>query len=40
MIERALRDHGGNITAAAAELGISRPTLYSLMQKFAVERKK
>jgi two-component system NtrC family response regulator len=35
----ALRRHQGNISAAAGELGISRPTLYELMEKLGVERK-
>lgn len=38
MVRRALRRNAGNITAAAAELGISRPTLYELMSKLGVPR--
>ena len=38
MIRQALRRSGGRISTAAAELGISRPTLYDLMQKLALER--
>lgn len=34
----ALKRHQGKITAAAAELGISRPTLYELMEKLGVEK--
>ncbi|MFT4071036.1 MAG: sigma-54 dependent transcriptional regulator [Dysgonamonadaceae bacterium] len=34
LIEKALRKYDGNISAIAAELGISRPTLYSKMKKF------
>lgn len=38
LVEQALRRHGGKITAAATELGISRPTLYELMEKLGVDR--
>jgi two-component system NtrC family response regulator len=38
MVQNALRRHGGNITSAALELGISRPTLYELMGKLAIAR--
>ena len=38
MIERALRKHSGKITNAAIELGISRPTLYELMEKLGIAR--
>jgi two-component system NtrC family response regulator len=38
MIQQALRKHGGKITAVAAELGVSRPTLYELMDKLAIVR--
>jgi two-component system NtrC family response regulator len=38
LVEQALRRHGGKITAAATELGISRPTLYELMEKLGVIR--
>src|SRR5436309_3298007 len=31
LIQRALARHRGNLTQVAAELGISRPTLYELM---------
>jgi len=37
-IQRALRNSSGKIAAAAAELGISRPTLYELMEKLGLER--
>jgi two-component system NtrC family response regulator len=36
MIRQALKRHAGKITSAAAELGISRPTLYELMDKLGV----
>jgi two-component system NtrC family response regulator len=38
MIQRALRKHGGKIAATATELGVSRPTLYELMEKLAIAR--
>jgi two-component system NtrC family response regulator len=38
LIRRSLRKHSGRITSAAAELGISRPTLYELMEKLGVAR--
>jgi two-component system, NtrC family, response regulator len=38
LVEQALRRHGGKITGAANELGISRPTLYELMDKLGVAR--
>jgi two-component system NtrC family response regulator len=36
LIEKAMARHGGNITQVAAELGVSRPTLYELMGKLAI----
>jgi two-component system NtrC family response regulator len=38
MIQQALRKHSGKITPAALELGVSRPTLYELMEKLGIER--
>lgn len=38
MVRQALLRHGGNISAAATELGVSRPTLYELMQKLGISR--
>jgi len=38
MLERALLRRKGKITAAANDLGISRPTLYEMMEKFGVEK--
>ena len=38
MIRQALDRHKGNMTRAAAELGVSRPTLYELMDKLGIER--
>jgi len=40
MVQRALRKHSGRITAAAAELGISRPTLYELMERLGLKRER
>lgn len=39
MIQQALKRHSGRITAAAADLGISRPTLYELMEKLSIAKK-
>jgi two-component system, NtrC family, response regulator len=36
MIEQALKKHSGKITSAAADLGISRPTFYELMEKLGI----
>ena len=38
LVQDALRRHGGKITSAALELGISRPTLYELMEKLGIGR--
>jgi two-component system NtrC family response regulator len=38
MVRDALRKHAGKITAAAAELGVSRPTFYELMEKLGVQK--
>lgn len=38
MVTAALRRNGGKISPAAVELGISRPTLYELMDRFAIPR--
>jgi two-component system NtrC family response regulator len=38
MIRQTLHRHSGKITSAAAELGISRPTLYELMDKLGINR--
>jgi two-component system NtrC family response regulator len=38
VITQALLRHGGKISPAAAELGISRPTLYELMEKLGISR--
>jgi len=38
MVRQALRKHGGKIAPAAVELGMSRPTLYELMEKLEIAR--
>jgi two-component system NtrC family response regulator len=38
MIHRSLTRNKGKITAVADELGVSRPTLYELMEKLAIKR--
>jgi two-component system NtrC family response regulator len=38
VVQHALKRHRGKITAAAIELGISRPTLYELMEKLDIPR--
>ncbi|MEO7598742.1 MAG: PEP-CTERM-box response regulator transcription factor [Opitutus sp.] len=38
MIQQALKKHSGKITAAAIDLGISRPTFYELMDKLGIQR--
>ncbi len=38
LVRRAIRKHDGKMTAAAEELGVSRPTLYELMGKLGLSR--
>lgn len=38
LIKRALRKHQGKISSAALELGVSRPTLYEMMEKLGIKR--
>lgn len=38
MVNQALRKHSGKIAPAAADLGISRPTMYELMEKLGIHR--
>jgi len=38
LVQRALQRHQGNVSKAAADLGISRPTLYELLEKLGIER--
>jgi two-component system NtrC family response regulator len=40
MIQRALKKNSGKITPAAAELGISRPTFYELMEKLGLAKER
>jgi len=37
MVAGALRRSNGKITAAAEELGISRPTLYEIIEKLQIK---
>ncbi len=39
LVERALARNQGNVSRASAELEVSRPTLYELMDKLGIERK-
>jgi len=38
LVQEALRRHGCKITSAAVDLGISRPTLYELMEKLGIAK--
>jgi len=38
LVNQALRKHNGKIAPAAVDLGISRPTLYELMEKLGINR--
>ncbi len=38
MVSRSLQKHGGKIAPAAVELGISRPTLYELIERLGLKR--
>jgi two-component system NtrC family response regulator len=38
LIQNTLKKHLGRISSAAAELGISRPTLYELMEKLGIKK--
>ena len=38
VVQDALRRHQGKITSAALELGVSRPTLYELMERLGIAR--
>ncbi len=38
LVQRALQKHNGKISRAAVDLGISRPTLYELMEKLGIHR--
>ncbi len=40
IIESALERHSGNVKRASEELGISRPTLYDLIEKYRISVKK
>ena len=36
MVQKALERHKGNLTQAALDLGISRPTLYDMLEKYQI----
>jgi two-component system NtrC family response regulator len=38
LVQRALKRHNGNVTRAATELDVSRPTMYELMEKLGIPR--
>jgi len=38
MIQQVLQRHSGKVSSAAVELGVSRPTLYELMEKLGINR--
>jgi two-component system, NtrC family, response regulator len=38
LFQRALARNKGKVTQAAADLGVSRPTLYKLMEKLGIAR--
>ena len=40
LIQQALKRHQGKISPAAVDLGISRPTLYELMEKLGLKRER
>ena len=40
LIQKALAKNKGNITKVAEELGVSRPTLYELMEKLGIGKEK
>jgi len=39
LVQRALARNKGKVTQAAADLGVSRPTLYELMEKLGIARR-
>lgn len=39
LVEQVLKKHSGRISAAAVELGVSRPTLYELMEKLGIRKR-
>ena len=38
LVQQALARHGGKVAPAAVDLGISRPTLYELLEKHGIQR--
>jgi two-component system NtrC family response regulator len=39
LVESAIERHNGNIKRASEELGVSRPTLYDLIEKYKLKLK-
>ena len=39
-IESALKEHKGNMSHAAKELGMSRPTLYKRVKEYGIDKRK
>ena len=39
LLAKALARNSGNLTKAATELSVSRPTLYDLMEKLGIEKR-
>jgi two-component system NtrC family response regulator len=40
LIQQALGRHRGNLTRVADDLGISRPTLYELMERLGISKQR
>ncbi|MGA3193328.1 MAG: helix-turn-helix domain-containing protein, partial [Candidatus Bathyarchaeia archaeon] len=40
LVKRAISRNKGNLTKAAEELGLSRPTLYEMMEKLGIGKDK
>jgi two-component system NtrC family response regulator len=40
LIKRAIMKNKGNLTRAAEELKVSRPTLYEMMERLGIEKEK
>ena len=39
LVQFAMEKAGGNVTRAAEELGVSRPTLYQLLARYGLKRR-
>jgi two-component system NtrC family response regulator len=40
LIQQAIAKNKGNLSRVAAELGVSRPTLYELMEKLGIDKER